>query len=438
MRHLPCRPRSAGTNRMLCRSCWAALRYLAMVLLIECGMSMTAHCGELAEAQIQEVGNDVLAGLEHADEFIKGGQWSDAVETLARIMENQGEALIQVPVAASWKDHGFSLFVPLREYCQRELASWHGRAPEALATYRRRVDALADRWYQEALAAHSEVRLQRIVDELLLSSSGDQALLRLGAMALERGNYTLARRSWEGISLQLRVTPAAAQLLGCAAGRSWWSALRGRSLADLWPQLGPILKQPVTDVSWLAYPDSDISLAAVRARLTLVSLLEGSRQRAQLELDLLRRLHPDAEGELAGRRGKYADLVDQLVQEAQVWPAAAESPGWTTLAGCPARNRVVTETVDIARRPVWRTALPRLDDAEDLIGLARPRVGERAGGLLSYHVAVSDGVAYILQPGMIRAIELSTGQPAWPRLPTRRSAQDVDYGAIYQWSRVAE
>ena len=91
-------------------------------------MSMTARGGELAEAQIQEVGNDVLAGLEHADEFIKGGQWSDAVETLARIMENQGEALIQVPVAASWKDHGFSLFVPLREYCQMELASWHGRA----------------------------------------------------------------------------------------------------------------------------------------------------------------------------------------------------------------------------------------------------------------------------------------------------------------------
>ena len=37
-----------------------------------------------------------------------------------------------------------SKFVPVSEHCQRELASWHRRAPEALAVYRRRVNELAE------------------------------------------------------------------------------------------------------------------------------------------------------------------------------------------------------------------------------------------------------------------------------------------------------
>ncbi len=167
----------------------------------------------------------------------------------------------------------------------------------------------------------------------------------------------------------------------------------------------------------------------------MLSLLEGSRERAELELELLRRLDPAAEGELAGRRGNYVELVGELARDAATWPAPVVPPGWTTLAGCPARNRVVEEGVDVARRPIWHTALPQLDDDQDQLSVERMRVGERADGLLSYEVAASDGIAYVLQPGMIRAIEVGTGKPAWPLHPSSRSPEDASYGAFYQWSR---
>ena len=162
-----------------------------------------------------------------------------------------------------------------------QLASWHTRAPQALVVYRQQVDGIATRAYEEAIAQSSEAKLQRVVDELLLSSVGDQALLRLGEMALERGNYTLARRSWESIHPQLRVFPAAARVLQCAAGCSWWSALRGRDWEPQWAELAATFAQPAGPVHWLAYPDSDIPLASVRARLVLVSLLEGSLEHAR-------------------------------------------------------------------------------------------------------------------------------------------------------------
>ena len=197
-----------------------------------------------------------------------------------------------------WQALGFAAFVPVSEYCQMQLAAWYSRAPQALVVYRQQVDALATRLYDEAIDEGSEAKLQRVVDELLLSSVGDQALLRLGELALERGNYTLARRSWESIHPQLRVVPAAARVLQCAAGCSWWSALRGRDVESVWPELAATLAQPAGPVNWLAYPDSDIPVASVRARLVLVSLLEGLPNRARLEAELLRRLDPDASGSL--------------------------------------------------------------------------------------------------------------------------------------------
>lgn len=388
---------------------------------------------QLADAQVPEVGNDVLAALEHTDEFIRGGQWNDAVETLVRIMENQSEVLIRRPVAARWQEEGFAAYITLREYCQIELASWHSRAPEALEVYRRHVDTLAARWYEEAIAARSESQLQRIVDELLLSTAGDQALLRLGEMALQRGNYTLARWSWERISPQLRVTPAAARLLDVPPGTSWWFALRQRPLDSLWSGLRDSARQPVDKLTWLAYPDSAIPLAEARIRLMLVSLLEGNRPRAALEWELLRQFDPEATGELAGRRGNLADMAAELLHDADRWPSPFESTDWTTLGGCPARNRVLPHTVDVARRPIWRTALPVCGDDQDQLSAGRRRSAERREGLLSYHVAASDGIVYIVQADAIRAIDVATGKPAWPLYPGSRSPADTSYGAVYQW-----
>ncbi|HND52676.1 MAG TPA: hypothetical protein PLV92_09780, partial [Pirellulaceae bacterium] len=62
--------------------------------------------------------------------------------------------------------------------------------------------------------------------------------------------------------------------------------------------------------SWLAYPDSDIPMADVAARLVLVSIQEGDLARAEWELAGFRARHGEAPGELAGRREPWVKLLD--------------------------------------------------------------------------------------------------------------------------------
>jgi outer membrane protein assembly factor BamB len=406
-------------------------RLLAMLVLAGL-MWPVPLCAQLANAQVDEAGNDVRAWLEHVNEFVKDEQWTDAVETLRRVMENRGDRLIETPVDPQWQALGFAAYVPLSEYCQMQLASWHVRAPQALALYRQQVETLAARAYEEAIAQGSEGKLQRVADELLMSSVGDQALLRLGEIALERGNYTLARRYWESIHPQLRVFPAAARVLQCAAGGSWWSALRGRNWESRWTQLAATFAEPPGPVPYLAYPDSDIPLSTVRARLVLVSLLEGSLDRARLETELLRRLDPEATGALGQRRGKLVDVLAELIESAQAWPGPPSPLGWTTLAGCPARNGVAEQGVDVALRPIWRTRLPRLEDRRERLSEGQLRVAEAADGLLGYHVAVDQGTVYICQPDAIRALRLSDGQPRWPLPAPPGGATGALPDAIFQ------
>ena len=134
--------------------------------------------------QLEEAGNDVRAWLEHVSEFLKEKQWTDAVETLRRVMENRGDQMIATAVDPQWQTLGFTSFIPVREYCQMQLAAWHWQAPEALAVYRQQVDPLAKRLFDEAVADGSEAKLQRIVDEMLLS-----IVWRPGRVAIGRTGF---------------------------------------------------------------------------------------------------------------------------------------------------------------------------------------------------------------------------------------------------------
>jgi len=405
-----------------------------LLLILAVAWWPACAAAQLADAQVDEAGNDVRAWLEHVQEFLKDQQWSDAVESLRRVLENRGDRLIETPVDPQWQALGFTAYVPLSEYCQRQLAAWHAHAPQALALYREQVQPVASRAYDEAIAQGSESRLQRVADELLLSAVGDQALLRLGEMALERGNYTLARRHWESIHPQLRVFPAAAQVLQCAAGCSWWSALHGRDWQARWPALAATFAQPPGPITWLAYPDSEIPVAAVRARLVLVSLLEGSFERAQLELELMRRLDPEATGTLGQRSGKLVEVLTELLDRARGWPDPPRPAGWVTFAGSPTRNGIAPQAVDVALRPVWRVTLPRMDDGQDRLSRNQARVGERADALLPYHVAAEQGVVYIGQPDALRAVRIEDGLPRWPVPPAARTSSSTDADIVFQGS----
>jgi hypothetical protein len=99
--------------------------------------------------------------------------------------------------------------------------------------------------------------------------------------------------------------------LAGAEGRSIPWLLRDADLGAHWQTLQSLLTKAADRRSWLAYPDTDVPLADIRARLITASILSGDSPRARQELELLRRLSPDAIGQIGGKTGKYVELMDR-------------------------------------------------------------------------------------------------------------------------------
>jgi outer membrane protein assembly factor BamB len=334
-----------------------------------------------------------LAQLERVKAFLADRKWDEAVETLSRVMEDSEGKLLGVTE---------NRFVGLGEYCQMQLASL---PPEALKLYRARVDPMSHKWYEDGIADHDPRLLRKVVQQAFAGSWGDDALLSLGDMALEAGDYTAARWHWERI---IPHPPPAGQ-------------------TSIWP----------------GYPDTDIDPAAVRARLVLASILEGSAARAREELDQFTRLHGQARGRLGGLEVNYAEALGALLSESASWPAPPQNFDWPTFAGSPQRNAVAPQKFDFGA-VAWRVPLPLVStpfplgataglssSAEITVGQAghQPQVGRATHLPLSYHPAVVGDLVLINTGREVLALRLSTGNPAWSRTTPAIFRDQLDQAA---------
>ena len=205
---------------------------------------------ELSPPQVDLITSTTAARLEQVRALAADKNWDEAIDILQQLAADDSSRVV---------DLGDGRFVPLRTYCHRQLS----RLPaEALTAYRRRVDPLAERWYVAGLKEHDERLLMRVVDELYCSSWGDDALLALGELALEQADYAAARRSWEQIS----------PLLRDPFGRPLWIALRDIDLNAHWPLVERRWRERPKSPTWLSYPDTNLNLADIRARLVLASV----------------------------------------------------------------------------------------------------------------------------------------------------------------------
>ncbi len=321
---------------------------------------------ELADAiELERADSAVRKQFERVKEYLADKQGNEAVETLRQVMEASGNRLLGVT------DHRF---VTVRNYCQLQLASLPA---EALAFYRSRVDAQANRWYQEGIAARDREPLVRVIEQAFASSSGDKALLALGEMALERGDYTSARSYWEKII--------------------------------------PVSQPGVGPRTWLSVPNTEIDLAAVRARLVLVSILEGSAARARDELAQMAKLHPAARGRLGGEERNYVEALTAILAESSQWPKPPEEPGWPTFAGSPQRNRVAEKVVD-GPSIAWRLPMPAAPPGSASLwgsGIPARRVAEDSRTPLSYFPVLAGNLLLVNNEYQILAVDARTGKPAW-------------------------
>jgi hypothetical protein len=363
--------------------------------------------------QLDEADNVARSHLERMERFLADGQWDEAVETLRGLMDESGDRVTRVPDDAA---NPFPRYVRFREYCQMRLAAFADEAPEALRVYRDRVDPLAERWYQQGVDARDVGLLRHLTDLLFASRLGDDALFRLGELELDRGHFSLARRAWERLSPVLRTPVAASDLLHASPGSPLWLALRENELNDRWEDLKPLVTGHSKTASWLAYPDTNLDLNTVRARLVLVSILEGNQPRARRELVLLRHITPDAEGTLGGARGRYVELLANLLEASQTWPPVPQPEGWTTFGGSATRGQTAKESVDITLQPTWTVPLP-LRVGNDTLSADEHRSSEHRDALLSYYpLVVDDTVLVCTGEGIedVHAFDLRTGERRWP------------------------
>jgi len=357
------------------RISWPALAVLAAAMFAAGGPeSLQAQWGgmipsgqfELSDAvQLDQVDTAVRAQLDRVKPLVADRQWDEAIEILRQLSETSEGKLLNV------SPHRF---IGLRDWCQLRLAAL---PPEALKLYRGRVDPVAQKWYEQGIANRDHRLLRNIVDQTFASSFGDDALMALGEMALESGDYAAARWHWE------RIVPV--QNPGTAA------------MPRAWP----------------SYPDTDLDLAAVRARLVLVSILEGTTDRARAELAAFRKLHPDAQGRLGGRDGRYVQLLESLLTESASWPAAPSDNDWLTFAGNPQRNKTASPLVDVGA-VAWRIPLrPAAAPAEGPMGAKT--VGEDPREPLSFFPLLAGRRVLVNTDRQLLAMRCDMGQPAWGR-----------------------
>lgn len=349
---------------------------------------------ELSNAlRVDEPDPAVRTLLERVRANIAERQWDEAIELLRQVMESHGDKMVRLDDRQ---------FISLREYAHRELVE----LPEGgRALYRGRVDSQAKRWYDAGVKNRDRALLRRVVDELFASSYGDDALLALGEIELEQGHYARARECWERISPRFRTTD----------GRPLWTSLAQPSKTD-----DGAKTDSSPQVAWLAYPDSDLNLGDVAARLVLVSILEGADNRAEAEYQSFAKSFPDAKGRLAGRQAPYRETLRALLEAAKKWPASSPIQPIKTFAGNAERNQVLP-SLPVLRSLAWEDPISfgetwQADvNLSQTFNLPQRRVAEDVQGLLSQHPLIAGDLVVFHDHFRVYVFSLQTGQPAWQR-----------------------
>ncbi|MCC7084576.1 MAG: PQQ-binding-like beta-propeller repeat protein [Pirellulales bacterium] len=320
---------------------------------------------ELSEAvQVDQLDPAALSLLEVAKGLIAQQQWDDAIEKLEQVEHTAGDKLFEAEPRH---------YIPLRRYCQRLVS----RFPTAgLTAYRKRVDPLAKVWYDDGVASCNAHLLQKLTDSYYNSSYGDDALLALGEMAIERGEPQKAFSLWVQISHKLH----------------------------------PAGGLPM----WLAYPDTDLNLADVRARLVLASILKRDLRWAKVELNGLEQFHPGAKGKLGGREVVYAAALAEMIEEAKNWrQSSTSSPDWPTFAGSPSRQRILPRAANPTTHHVEIQLPGRVRLAPEDSSAAAGRSRAALPVYIPNYPVVADGILAVCTENDAFAFHLESGKPAW-------------------------
>jgi outer membrane protein assembly factor BamB len=301
----------------------------------------------------------VASRLEEARRRVAEKKWAEAVALVQAVIESSPNDLVSA---------GKDRTVAARRAAQTILAR---SGPECLGLYRKRIESQALR----LLEAADEASDRRIVEELFCSTQAVAALDRLGDRAFLAGRLDEAE--------------------------AWWTMVAPLEPTDL--------------ADTLTHPDPPAATAArVRAKQLLARLHRGEAN-WQVLLDAYRKRHPDAAGTLAGKAGKYADI---LAECAKGLAPRSDNRDWPTFAGDPSRGRVAATPDDLPGHlgrlcrggATWRFDLARRKPTTEIFGRDEAEGGIEAARRQAFHPVVVGTTALVADAQYITAYDLRTGK----------------------------
>lgn len=298
---------------------------------------------------------------------LRAGQYAEGVALLLKLAETRSEKFLELTPGR---------YVTVRRMAEILAANL---PPEGLRIYREQVDPAARRIVEQIPPSSEEASAgstsseawNRVLRQGYAGSFADEALQHLAAEAWERGEIARARGFWE-----MLIPP------------------RKSDKED---------RLPTT----FAYPDTDLDLAEVRAKLILCSILLYDFTRAERELTAYRTLHPESRGKLAGTEGKWIDLLQSFLASASQWQGRSRPPTSLTFTGSDARNSVAGDIEDLFP-PLWSipvTSYLPLMKGKRTVSLESPRP--------STFPLVSAGRVFWADDESLFACKLADGTPLW-------------------------
>jgi len=376
-----------------------------------------------------------LNQLQQVQQLVESKQYSEALDLLQKIEDEGGGLLIEASRLPDTAPFPVARYIPLADYCHAWRLSWSKRSPDALAEYRSRVDASANKAWEEVQRTNQVEEGRRWLRRYSGASATEDVLLWLGDLLLDRGEVQAARECFQ------RIAPGARLSYEVPADGLAWQPRSGsvavsRLLSELegnqqgLDQLMTMLKSPDTTAPLGSVALIKRSPAEIWARLVWCSVLEGDTQRASRELQVLQALYPDAKMQLAtGKQGRtWAEQAFLWIQEDSAVQEVADVKDWSQFAGNSQRNLQVKNALSSGEArpldwPRWAHSWLRVSATTDRNPAGLPRVSEDSEAILAYHPVAVNGRVYVNDLRRIYAFDLQTGN-TWPSVDPKLPLYD--------------
>lgn len=291
--------------------------------------------------------------LQETQRKLLDGKAAESLEQLQRVLDEAGDDLVPT-------DSARTQFRPARQVVQRMLTQL---PPDVLRTYRDRIDTPAKKLLDAAKKDRDPRPLFALLDRYFVSRPAEEALVLLGELAFERGEFRAAEGYWR------RLLPNAAEA---------------------------------------SYPDPRGDAAAVRARVALAVIFQNDALRAFREVEQFKKDFPKATGRLAGKDGLYAETLAGLLTQPPVLIADRGDGAWTGFAGGPDHSGKVSGRLPRfwPGVPTWKT--PLRGDPSEALGVL-PKSGSVR--TMAFHPVVQNGIVYVADAVRVMGYDVRTGAP---------------------------